>query len=204
MALSREHHGKNVDGRKARQATKSEKWHSKDKRRKNRIYISILFPDSTRLIVFCSSNSGSYNNSPFVLKKNDVPHGADGNFFKLKKIKEKPCSSALITSCRLLCRFNQMAGSILQVLLYINERQSVIFDSGKWNVHHLEWSANWHYAFCTTLGPHGIFHLKCYGRGFFCLLLFSIIVRVLVKKISGGSKLSKLCPQLISSRRSRQ
>lgn len=58
-------------------------------------------------------------------------------FWKLKKIKEKFCTSALITSCRLLCRFNQMAGSILQALLYINEQQSVIFDLGKWNVHHL-------------------------------------------------------------------
>ena len=58
-------------------------------------------------------------------------------FWKLKKIKEKLHSSALITSCRLLCRFNQMAGSILRALLYINEQQSVIFDLGKWNVHHL-------------------------------------------------------------------
>ena len=52
-------------------------------------------------------------------------------FLKLEKIKEKLCSSALITSCILLCRFNQMAGLILQTLLYINEQQSVIFDLGK-------------------------------------------------------------------------
>lgn len=125
-------------------AVKSERWGAEDKRRENRIQISILFPGPFAwLIVFCWSNFGSYKNSPFVLKKNDVPHGADGNFlfsfffWKLKKIKEKLCSSALITSCRLLCRFNQMAGSILQALLYINEQQSVIFDLGKWNVHHL-------------------------------------------------------------------
>lgn len=37
MALSREHHGKNADGCKLSQAMKSERWHSKDKRRENRI-----------------------------------------------------------------------------------------------------------------------------------------------------------------------
>lgn len=50
---------------------------------------------------------------------------------KLEKIKEKLGSSAIITSCRLLCRFNQMGGLILQALLYINEQQSVIVDLGK-------------------------------------------------------------------------
>lgn len=117
----------------------SENWDAKDRRRENSIRNHNSFPRPfTRLIVFCWSNFGSYENNRFVLKKNDVPHGADGNFVESrKKIKEKLCSSALITSCRLLCRFNQMADSILQACLYINEQQSVIFDLGKWNVHHL-------------------------------------------------------------------
>lgn len=134
MALSREHHRRIADGCKEKCKVRC----SRQERGKQNPNLNSFPRPFTRLIVFCWSNFGTYKNSPFVSEKNDVPHGADGNFFwKLKKIKEKLWSSAPIMSCRLLCRFKQMAGPILQALLYINERQSVIFDLGKWNVHHL-------------------------------------------------------------------
>lgn len=60
-------------------------------------------------------------NSTFVLKKNDVPRGADGNFRALKKIKVKFHSLDLIMSCRLYCRLNQMVGLIPGTLPHINE-----------------------------------------------------------------------------------
>ena len=81
-----------------------------------------------RLIVFSWSNFGSYKNSPFLLKLNDVSRGADGLFSFLFSsfFFWEVCSPN--HSCRWLCPWKQMAGWILQALLYINEQQSFIFD----------------------------------------------------------------------------
>lgn len=89
MALGREHHGGKSLWRLRSQSCNEKyevKYWRQDEGNQNSKLNSFSRP-LKRLIDSCWSNFGSYKNSPFVLKSNDVPHGADGFFFSFESPK---------------------------------------------------------------------------------------------------------------------